>query len=128
MSVESWKREFYPVDATQVAKEDALAHSLKKWEGLMKENLERHGVELCYRGIRDKDGEHFNVDKSTCALCFHHDKGFGCPTCPLSIMRGRVRCDLGAGEDNPYLCFLRKNPLPMLRLLRKAMKTMKDKE
>jgi hypothetical protein len=37
MSLESWKAEFYPIPADEVKKKDALAHSLRKWEGLRKE-------------------------------------------------------------------------------------------
>lgn len=39
MSLKTWKLEFYPVEASTVSKEDALDHSLRKWEGLTEENL-----------------------------------------------------------------------------------------
>lgn len=39
MSLETWKEEFYPIPADEVPESQALAHSLRKWEGLRKENL-----------------------------------------------------------------------------------------
>ena len=42
MSIESWKAEFYPTPADEASKDQAIAHSLRKWEGLRKENLDRH--------------------------------------------------------------------------------------
>ncbi len=45
MSLESWKKEFYPTRAADVKTlDEALTHTERKWEGLRPENLERHGL------------------------------------------------------------------------------------
>ena len=58
MSVETWKEEFYPVDATDDEVQEGsifilLDHSILKWTGALPENLKKHDVELwgvCMRG------------------------------------------------------------------------------
>lgn len=46
MSIQSWIDEFYPVTAEECLPDDALEHSIKKWEGLQPDALERHGLLL----------------------------------------------------------------------------------
>lgn len=126
MSLESWKAEFYPVDAKDVSEADALAHSLKKWEGLRKENLERHrGKHNEHRHIEFEDGI-FMVNDGTCACCVHWDEDDdGCPGCPLSQDRGE-RCD--GGDDAPYGKFtLEHNPEPMIQLIQLAIERQEKK-
>lgn len=46
MSLKTWMEEFYPSDATDAISSDleAIEHSLQKWKGAVKENVERHGL------------------------------------------------------------------------------------
>ena len=47
MSIETWEQEFYAVEVSVVGNDTdvvLLKHSIKKWEGLQTENLERHGL------------------------------------------------------------------------------------
>lgn len=44
MSMRSWKKEYYPVEAAKVPKELAVVASLRKWIGLRLDNLQRHGL------------------------------------------------------------------------------------
>lgn len=120
MSLESWKEEFYKTPAEGVKKGKALDHSLRKWEGLKKGNLRKHGVGLESGSVFDQDGGCLDIDGNTCALCFHYNRSFrnGCEGCPLVIVRNGEGCD--SGKDHPYGKFLDGDPLPMLRLLRKA--------
>lgn len=118
MSLQSWKEEFYPVDAEDVPKEQAVAHSIRKWQGLLPENLAKHGVEWAgehsdrLREIAETD-DRFIVGASTCALCCHYDdrdndNADPCVSCPLSRVRGDVECDAEtdveekAGESSPW--------------------------
>jgi hypothetical protein len=75
MSLESWKEEFYPVEAQDMnhsTEKDCLQHSLKKWEGLTKENLDKHHVRvgkypqllIAGRGLGS-----LRITSNSCALC-----------------------------------------------------------
>lgn len=85
MSIETWKAEFYPVPASEVAAEDALQHSLRKWIGLREENLSKHGV--------TKKEAH--VGGIACALCKNYmvdSDPYSCGLCPIVKLHG-LSCD-----------------------------------
>lgn len=125
MSVASWRREFYRVAASRVKKKDALEHSLRKWEGLTKENLRKHDVWVSGGMVADMSGDDFPIDDGTCALCRHYaDVDLKCAGCPIADARGGKICD--EGDNAPYILFsVKDNPIPMLRLLR-MLKKRKD--
>lgn len=88
MSRETWIQEFYPTPADSVPENHAVEHSLRKWRGLLPENLERHDVSF-------RDFAHSSnaplVSAGACALCFHyrHDwrrPRLECPDCPLAAI------------------------------------------
>lgn len=120
MSEQTWLEEFYPVEADEVAPEEALNHSLRKWEGFAPEALARHKIETAPIGCYS----------DTCALC----KNFfasapHCATCPLALSRGGVPCgrqtlaEANKGKDSPWHTMVcTGNPLPMIAALRKAKK------
>ena len=97
MSLYSWSKEFYPVKASKVHMSKATEHSLRKWEGMRPENLEKHGLRVSSDGyaIQEKDdlSIKLGIDDSSCALCYHYVKE-NCIFCPLAIVRGGCRCDL----------------------------------
>ena len=112
MSEETWLAEFYPVPADKVSAEDALDHSIKKWEGALRENLEKHGL----------DEPPIDFDSDACPLCVHYIED-GCTRCPSYIARGDVCCDVDAPceEQAPYGQYsIKGNPRPMLYWLKKA--------
>lgn len=124
MSIESWKAEFYPVEASEVPKEQAVAHSLKKWEGLRIHNLQRHGMfKDGYTFLRNlNERGKFYVNADTCALCKYHLDN-SCPNCPLSQVRGDCPCDTDRGGEScsPYDMWTQhNNPEPMIDWLEKA--------
>ena len=148
MSIESWKAEFYPIPAEAVPEDQALNHSYRKWQGLLPENLARHGLIqvgtmlFVDEGITDEyqiqmqQNPVFYVDGISCALCFHHHSKSEkndfvlCGNCPLRKVRG-VPCDstLGVGDNaiSPYAAFtLRKDPRPMLDWLVIAIERRSD--
>jgi hypothetical protein len=120
MSLATWKKEFYPVPASKVSKKNALAHSLKKWEGLLKNNLKKHGVES-YRGCISEGYSFLDIDSSSCALCIHHDSDFPyCSGCPLHKSLGRA-CSTFSGAE--YESFTSHGDAkPMFFALRRAVK------
>lgn len=136
MSLQSWKAEYYPIEARDCKKEDALAHSQKKWQGLKPANLEKHGVKFneASRSVIDDTFRVLTIDGSSCALCKHyHKKGPGssyaddrCDKCPLAKARNNVPCDAKyRGDDEarggPFMSFIKtKNPVSMIRFLNKA--------
>ena len=140
MSLETWKAEFYPVDAKDVSESDALAHSLKKWEGLRKENLERHKCWMDGGVLVDSEQGFWHDEKyaliiasSSCALCNYYQENT-CNGCPLKDVRGAA-CDdvLNGGSDAesepPYGIFLSRNhnPEPMIQLIQLAIERQEKK-
>jgi hypothetical protein len=126
MSLESWMEEFYPVEASSSATsdEDALAHSLKKWEGLTEENLKKHGVQRRAVCLEDDAGHLFGIDSETCALCQRRN----CTTCPLYIVRKKIQCYIATDEEDysPYGVFISDgDPQPMINLIRQAIEEAK---
>jgi len=138
MSIETWEQEFYAVEVSVVGNDTdvvLLKHSIKKWEGLQTENLERHGLRASptfYSRIKDVEGGIFYINSSSCSLCVRYlfSKGAndrGCGNCPLSKIRGNVACDVYADADgddpSPFHAWRdRADPEPMLTWLRKSLK------
>lgn len=132
MSLETWINEFYPQDAVEFRVDsslndmDAIEHSIKKWEGLLQENLEKHCV--VYRRNQnivtdmESSGAHIFISSGSCALCVvHYSK---CSACPLGISYGKP-CD--CGRNSPYRHFrATKDPEPMINELKKALKYLKE--
>ncbi len=78
MSMETWKQEFYPVEAnSDEAQARPVTHSLRKWIGLRQENLNRHGLYLDGIDVYEKEKDRDNLDEepdlvvgaTSCALC-----------------------------------------------------------
>jgi hypothetical protein len=99
MSLETWKAEFYPTDATDLANEltclGAAEHSLRKWTGLLKKNLSKHGMRLNRASLLLFEDGVPNLSRLTimgsfsCALCMKHDDQ--CAKCPI-VLSGNKEC------------------------------------
>lgn len=91
MSHESWKAEFYPVDARAVGDNVKLAidHSILKWQGLLPENLAKHGLTVGGGALLD-DGytEGLCISAKTCALCLQNLDN--CHKCAITLATGRA--------------------------------------
>ena len=134
MSLQTWMDEFYPTPAQKFPTElEAVEHSLRKWKGLTRENLEKHGV--IHRGwnIRDDNDTRLLIDSTTCALCQRHTKDeedfANCDKCILKKVNvsefdgQHYGCDPAMpGHDYSifYVFIVRSNPQPMIELLEKA--------
>ena len=143
MGIQSWKEEFYSVEAQDVPEKEAIAHCILKWEGLRKCNLRKHNVKV----NQDNWGYiPIHADAETCALChiYYHtlhkikgkfpnndidiDKEYSknidkCINCPLYKVRGNVSCYLSLEfeEESPYSAYIDYgNAEPMLAWLRLA--------
>lgn len=131
MSIESWKKEFYPVEASKVSKKNALLHSIQKWSGLTKKAVKLHKLTIIGGDLYAKDQYSFSTTSSTCALCLYYysrEQIPYCGSCPLSLVRGSVPCDCYMSDiDNtgrsPFHAFqVNGNTRPMLKWLRRALK------
>jgi len=132
MSLQSWKKEFYPVSASRVADKDALAHSLRKWQGLTRAALRKHKISRFGYTIGEEElNEYFPIDSSTCALCeaFYEELPgeASCGSCPLVGLSEQEEGDSGCTKE--YLAWFANHRLaPMLALLRKAMRAQAKKD
>lgn len=137
MSLATWKAQYYPVPAQDCPKEQALEHSRRKWIGLRKENLEKHG--LCYGQhigaiYAEGNASKLDIDGHTCALCaVYGPTDEDCGGCPLFLARG-VRCDESHGNDaaqlSPFHAFVdgdKADPEPMIALIERAIENERSK-
>ena len=135
MSLQTWMDEFYPTPAQKFPTElEAVEHSLRKWKGLTKESLEKHGVVHRRRfSIRDDAHVQLAIDSTTCALCVqHYQESAGTSNCDNCILKKvnvsevdgqHYGCDetLPGEERSTFYKFIdQSNPQPMIELLEKA--------
>lgn len=125
MTLASWKKEFYRVEADAVPEEKALAHSIRKWTGLLKKNLKKHGLIRFHKSaLVDRRGEYFWADADSCALCAHYIFGPPrCGECPLVKSRSGIDCTKTGHDEgvSPYRAFYEHGDArPMLRVLKRA--------
>ena len=132
MSLETWKKEFYPVEAdspeVQSSARAAIEHSLRKWRGLRPEALLKHEVRLegpYNKEVVDVDDpacERFAVGGNSCALC--HLSGFYiCDDCPVVKVSG-MACDHAENIDEvtAWEVYVHDaDPEPMIAQLEKAL-------
>lgn len=140
MSIQSWKNEFYPVHAIEAPAGKAAEHSLRKWTGLLPENLQKHGLVL-KAGRPNPSLDLLDIEtlerletvnsSSSCALCAQYETPIKadqqtCERCPLHTVRG-TRCYwVRVAEDHievrsPYhLLHEQHDPKPMTAWLEKA--------
>lgn len=139
MSLESWKAEFYPVPADSLKSATDLEvakHSLQKWIGLRKSNLEKHGVKRAGCDLIESSVDSSSSDyrfyaiaaSSHCSLCVRflntsHPKD-KCADCPLYQARGDYRCDRTTSREgiSPWSEYRANgNPEPMILALVKTV-------
>lgn len=128
MSVQTWKKEFYPSTAIHGKSKAALiAASLKKWIGLRKNNLRKHKLRkestvLMGEDMRWED-EDFDVCSENCHLCQKYyneqlqDREDECVDCPIFRHTGGRPCgeEYFHWEDTG-------DPGPMIRLLQRTLR------
>lgn len=91
MGLQDWKGAFYSdvEGAKGWTDKQCFEHTLKKYKGLKKENLNKYGVQLSGAVVRRDQSEEFFLGTDTCSLC---TKYYGieddtveneCSICPL---------------------------------------------
>jgi len=127
MSIQSWKKEFYPVDASKCRKSilKALKHTLLKYTGTLKKNLKKHDIEK-EKGsgrlfdCRGMSYGKFGFGEDTCALCPNNFPD--CSTCILYKSGNGCLEDYDEDKINPYRFFVSdSDPKPMIRILKKLI-------
>lgn len=136
MSRETWIDEFYALgpnrtpstpDLAELSPVDNVKHALRKWRGLRKKNLERHGVYMLGTALRFPGDfeDFFFIDADTCSCCakWYHDSCTVCPLLRYSRGWSEARpCFRFVEGSNPYMAFVQtKDPQPMIILLVKAL-------
>ncbi len=140
MSKESWLEEFYPISAEEMltangrdaSSVEIIAHSLRKWKGLTKENLAKHGIDNShyYRGLREVEDIYklflepfLEIDADSCSLCQKFNISGNCIECPLYKSLGNKTCyDSYYHDPGPYAIYdFRGDPQPMIDALQKCV-------
>lgn len=121
MSLATWKKEFYRIPANKVSKNDALAHSIKKWTGLLPRNRKKHNVQLSDCTLRDKHNL-LDINSRSCALCVCHKDV--CVACPVFVVSTNK---LGNCDDEYIDAMNNRKVAPMIKLLKKAQQKQKGK-
>jgi len=127
MSIESWKEEFYPVSARECAPDEEIEHSLKKWKGLLIENVNKHGLVYSFGDLKEVESPViFPIDNTTCALCvkyhtrYDEEEEESCKECPIVIATGVVCYDAASPYrgSTPWFEWIgNHNPKPMIKML-----------
>lgn len=117
MSIETWKKEFYPVSAKEfvdgeVRPSEIVAHSLRKWEGLSAYSLDKHALNKA--GAYIYDGcQVIDQGGSSCSLCQAFYREHSCVGCPLYEMLDR-NCDseyqawVHTGDTRPMIYVIQR--------------------
>lgn len=118
-----WLTRYYPKPADEVGVRAAVQHSLRKWRGLRV--IGQYGIHQQNTQLRDANKNVvLEVITDSCALCQHYfTPDNGCAMCPLSIIRGRVPCDVALVDEDrsPWEQWVKEgDPEPMIRWLEKA--------
>jgi len=117
MSLDTWIEEYMPEPPETAAGKGevaALLHSIRKWDGFRRCNLDRHGVTLDGAYIHDGTRCRPMAQPGRCALCYCVRTGSfaNCTNCPVSRLHGLHSC------ASAYSYFVAESdPGPMLRLL-----------
>ncbi len=136
MSLKTWEAEFYPQTAEAFAlidhrdpqsQREAIQHSIRKWRGLLPNNLMGHGCVLIGQYLEDARDriKGLAIDGDSCALCVLNCKAsvesHRCASCPLFLSRNGVACDVdGINASDLYRSGL-EDPTIMIEGLQKAL-------
>lgn len=138
MSLETWKAEFYPTEAKDCPAEQAIAHSLRKWEGLTVENVDKHAVVFdgWWKVLGEPEEKPLTIDSESCALCVNYitdekrpyidaegdEDATTCGDCPLMAQNGGFQCDHANHRGVTIYNDGLKNPLIMITALKETLK------
>lgn len=116
MSIATWKKEFYPISASRCSKTGAAEHSLRKWLGLRKAALKKHGLtKIPGRCVITDGRSRFWFDCDTCSLCRKYPSKYHECDCPIVRLLD-VTCYAACGRWQDH-----GDARPMLTLLRRVV-------
>lgn len=126
MSLATWKRWYYPVEASKAtgSKIKAIRYSLRKWTGLLPETLRKHGVKRERWSDITDGSQSLSINEKSCALCVKYHTYEDCTRCPLPALRDGAACDARHFEKvSPFHRWIYTgNPKPMIKLLEAALR------
>lgn len=136
MCYQTWKEEFYSQLTDEIVEKmtplEAVEHALKKWEGALPENLEKHGVRYkFYRISPDIDTiSGLRFDYSTCSLCKKYEDCVGCPLYKYENHQLPNSDYGGCGDryDKTFYDLSENSPIPMIRALKQTIIMLKKEE
>lgn len=132
-SFSDWLKEHYPETAKEAAETSrarndnglyAARHSLKKWEGVCKKELDKYGMYVLGTAVWNKHGDNLIIDFSSenCSLCKYTVRGNYCFYCPGKEANGYTCLDAFVSMAN------KSSPRKMLIWLRKTVKYLESKQ
>lgn len=126
MSLETWKKEFYPTKPTKrLGAIGSVKHSLRKWKGFLPASLKNHKVGRFGVWTIFDDKKEISTQ---CSLCvkFRLDNS-DCTICPLKRFLGK---ECYTGVDSPWSQWVgeNSNPLPMIEALEGTLKMLEREE
>ena len=136
MSIESWLKEFMPIDAKEASKlsdTEMLDWCIKKFEGCLSKNLRKHDLRSSLDHHLESIGNTAGVYEFgtwNCPLCIKYLNTTDCTECPLYLAREDVRCDEKTDTEkrSPWEQFHTTSPLAMLKCLEKARRWVQKRE
>ena len=147
MSLKTWEAEFYPQTAEAFAlmdhcdpqsQREAIQHSIRKWRGLLPQNLMGHGCVLTGKYLEDARDrtKGLAIDGDSCALCrLNHvaasedPDDHDCWSCPVFLSRDGVPCDDASSNKHEELYWQGlSDPAVMIEGLEKALAWLDAKE
>ena len=124
MSLESWKKEFYPVKASECCSDtEAIEHGILKWTGYSRENLSKHNMSPSYETIIENDNpaNTFSFTAFNCSLCLKYSKN-ECEECPLFLIgQGCLTLHHDHGISPYDTAIDREDPTDILEALKRAL-------
>lgn len=126
MSLESWKKEFYPVEADEtgdMTRKQIVEHSLNKWRGLRPINLSEHRLVKNGQVIEDDKFYRLVIASESCSLCQHYyqiESGAPCSYCPIVKVSAKT-CYKQYGHWIKL-----GDPEPMIELLERTLAETED--
>lgn len=124
MSLQTWKEEFYPTEAgSPEAQASPIEHSLIKWKGLTKENLDKHAVKKTegYIWIGD-DNNSLCIDSDSCSLCLKARSIRSLKQSSLMCEECEIHKNLNEECDIEYATWCRTgDPTTMISLLTRTL-------
>jgi hypothetical protein len=128
MSKATWLAAYYPTPASRRLRSPllVLAHSLRKWQGLLPDALKKHRVWIDHIALRSTGKRNelvLTIGGGTCSLCqFVNGE---CNRCPL-VLAGELECASG-NQASAYHIFCHTGSAgPMVDALTRAQQFYKD--